>query len=293
MVKMIRETFAERVRRSSKLKRLTEDLEKISNLKVHFFGVGDKEVFLPPCYAHSPICRTLNEKSRGAKLCTRVRNRLLEEATHQTVVAPCVAGTRFLAVPVTSSVGLLGHLVVAGFYSSPLTLLEVNRIRHLLEREGFRIAPGDVTRLGEKTRVVELSREESLRRILEMAAGFLVKELSLELFADGGDLPEPLRKACAYIREHFQDDPTVEEVARVAGYSTSHFSRLFHARTGLRFKEYLIEVRLQEVRRRLRETPDPITQIALDAGFGTLSQFNRQFLAHYRISPREYRRKYH
>jgi AraC-like DNA-binding protein len=74
--------------------------------------------------------------------------------------------------------------------------------------------------------------------------------------------------------------------------SASHFSRIFHARTGLRYKEYLNEVRLKYVRQQLREHDTPVTEIAFDAGYHTLSQFNRQFKAHYGTTPREYRKLY-
>lgn len=292
VVQPIRKTFAERVRRSSILSQLIRDLERVSGIHIQFFPVEEEESFPPPCYAHSPLCRTLNERAAGTRLCSRAKGRFLEQAREGFLMDRCVAGTVFCAVPVPSSLGLLGHLVVAGFYSSPLTLPEVNRVRHLLEREGLRLPPTDVMRLGEKTRIVEPQRVESLRRLLEMAAGYLVKELSLELFLEGEDLPAPIRRACAYIREHFGEDPTQEEVAAIAGYSASHFSRVFHARTGLRFKEYVNEVRLQYVRRQLRETSESITTIAMAAGFRTISQFNRQFQLHYKLSPREYRKKY-
>jgi len=140
--------------------------------------------------------------------------------------------------------------------------------------------------------VVSPQRQASLRRLLEITAGYLVKALSLELFQKGGDLPESIQRACHLIRQRFKEDPSQETVARAVGLSPSHFSRLFHARTGLRYKEYVNEVRLQYVRRELRERDTPVTQIALDAGYHTLSQFNRQFKGHYGVAPREYRKRY-
>ena len=123
-----------------------------------------------------------------------------------------------------------------------------------------------------------------------MSAGYLVKELSLELFQEGEDLPGSIKRACQLIRERFHEDPSQGEIARAVGLSTSHFSRVFHRRTGLRFKEYVNEVRLQKTRRDLREGDEPITRIAFDAGFRSISQFNRQFKSHYGQSPREYRK---
>ena len=85
---------------------------------------------------------------------------------------------------------------------------ETNRVRHLLERGGVRLEREEIARLCGRTSVVPPSRVEALRRMLEMAAGYLVKELSLELFQAGEDLPPSIKRACQLIREQFRDDPS-------------------------------------------------------------------------------------
>ena len=40
---------------------------------------------------------------------------------------------------------------------------------------------------------------------------------------------------------------------------------------------------------RLSATRDPITDVALDSGFGDLSTFNRRFRAVFGVSPRQFR----
>ncbi len=203
-----------------------------------------------------------------------------------------MAGTVLCAVPIRASVGLLGYLVVAGFYEARPSSRETNRVRHLLERGGVRLGREEIARLCGRTGVIPPLRVESLRRMLEMAAGYLVKELSLELFQAGEDLPVSIKRACQLIREKFRDDPSQEEIARAVGLSTSHFSRLFHRRTGLRYKEYVNEMRLQQTRQDLRESEESITSIAFAAGYRSISQFNRQFKGHYGLSPREYRKRH-
>lgn len=292
MPRIIREAFMERIRRSSVLAELLRDVSEVAGLKIHFYGSSGETGFAPPCYEHSALCRRLNQQRSGAALCESARMHLLEEASGRTVTRSCVAGTAVCAVPIPSSAGLLGYLVAGGFYGSKPTLPDENRVRHLLERNGFALSPGEIARLCERTTVVSPPRQASLRRLLEIAAGYLVKELSLELFQQGGDLPESIQRACHLIQKRFKEDPSQETVARAVGLSSSHFSRLFHARTGLRYKEYVNEVRLQYVRRELRERDTPVTQVALDAGYHTLSQFNRQFKAHYGVAPREYRKRY-
>lgn len=292
MPMIIKEAFVDRIRRSTVLAGVLRDLSAVSGLNIHFYGATRENEMIQPCYEQSALCRRLNQRAQGAQLCASACMRLLEEAAKGSVAQICVAGTAVCAVPVPSSVGLLGFLVAGGFYASVPTLPERNRIRHLLERQGLRFAPEELAYLTERTSVVSVDRQESLRRLLEITAGYLVHALSLELFQKGGDLPEPIRRACLMIRERFREDPGQATIARAVGMSVSHFSRVFHARTGLRYKEYLNEVRLKHVRQQLREHDTPVTEIAFDAGYHTLSQFNRQFKAHYGTTPREYRKHY-
>ncbi|MFP4165898.1 MAG: helix-turn-helix domain-containing protein [Opitutales bacterium] len=292
MSNFIRETFAERIRRSAVLSRVLKDMAEVSGLKVHFYGCTERSEFCPPCYELSPVCRRLNQGERGRQLCEASRRRVLEDASKETVEHTCAGGTVVCAAPLASSAGLLGHLVAAGFFRSTPGLNDINRTRHLLERNGIFISPPELMDLAARTPVLETNRLEALRRVLEMASGYLIKELSLELFQRGGDLPESIQRACLLIQERFQDDPPQEEIARAVGLSTSHFSRLFHRRTGLRYTEYMNEVRLQYARRELRERNAPVTQVAMDAGYRSISQFNRQFKSHYGVSPLRYRKGY-
>ena len=292
MPRIIREAFAERIQRSTVLQSVLTDLGELSGVKVHFFESSRSSELIPPCQAHSPLCRRLNQSGPGRDLCRSACLRFLEDARENTLEKRCLAGTVFCAVPIRSSVGLLGFLVAAGFYEARPAARERNRYRHLFERAGVHLAPAEIEKLCGATKTFAPERTASLRHMLEIAAGYLVKELSLELFRKGGDLPKPILRACQLIRERFKDDPAQEEIARAVGLSTSHFSRQFHRRTGLRYNEYVNEVRLQETCRALRETDHPITQIAFDAGFRSISQFNRQFKRHHGTSPRDYRRRH-
>jgi AraC-like DNA-binding protein len=288
--RIIRQTFAGRIRESEALRVVLADLREVAGMDIRFCEASP-EGMGPPCGGNSALCGRINRTEAGRTLCRSASLQFLERARESTVEGCCVAGTHFCAVPLRSSAGLLGYLVAAGFYAVRPEPREVNRVRHLLERGGVRLGREEVARGCARGVVVGVVRRQALRRTLEMAAGHLVQELSLELFQKGGDLPPSIKRACQLVRERFREDPAQEEVARAVGLSAGHFSRLFHRRTGLRFKEYVNEVRLQQTRQDLRESDEPITQLAFGAGFRSLSQFNRQFKRHHGMSPREYRRE--
>jgi AraC family transcriptional regulator len=84
---------------------------------------------------------------------------------------------------------------------------------------------------------------------------------------------------------------TLGSLARKAGLSRYHFLRTFERLTGLTPHQYVLRGRLREAARRLAVERGRVTDIALDCGFGDVSNFNRAFRAEFGVSPRGYRRQ--
>lgn len=78
-------------------------------------------------------------------------------------------------------------------------------------------------------------------------------------------------------------------LAREAGLSRFHFLRIFERLTGQTPHQYLVRWRLREAATRLASESAKILEIALDCGFGDISNFNRAFRAEFGVSPRAYR----
>jgi AraC family transcriptional regulator len=78
-------------------------------------------------------------------------------------------------------------------------------------------------------------------------------------------------------------------MAALAELSEFHFSRVFKQSTGLSPSHYFIRMRMEEARRLLSETGDPIIQIALAVGYGSPSHFAAVFRKHTGVSPSTYR----
>ena len=78
-------------------------------------------------------------------------------------------------------------------------------------------------------------------------------------------------------------------LAREAGLSPFHFLRTFERLTGLTPHQFVLRVRLREAAMRLAVEPGKVLDIALDCGFGDVSNFNRAFRAEFGVSPRAYR----
>jgi AraC family transcriptional regulator len=87
-------------------------------------------------------------------------------------------------------------------------------------------------------------------------------------------------------------DTSLARLAEEANLSPYHFLRVFQSVTGVTPHQYVLRTRLRLAAVRLATTLDRVSKIALESGFGDLSNFNRTFRAEFGASPRAYRRQY-
>lgn len=122
----------------------------------------------------------------------------------------------------------------------------------------------------------------------------LVKNGDLSL-SSGGTQPSSearVTRALRMIERHIHDgiDVRIETLAIEAGLSPYHFLRTFERVTGTTPHQYILRMRLREAGMRLAAEPEKILDIALDCGFGDVSNFNRAFKSEFGVSPKVYRK---
>lgn len=100
-----------------------------------------------------------------------------------------------------------------------------------------------------------------------------------------------LKKAIGHIQEHYAKRVTVEELARTANMSKSHFCVFFKANTGMSPVEYLIRHRINEAVALLKNSDCSITEIASRVGFDNVSYFIKTFKGHNGFTPSELRKR--
>jgi AraC-like DNA-binding protein len=99
-----------------------------------------------------------------------------------------------------------------------------------------------------------------------------------------------MQVAKRFIETHYNEpDLSLEKVAGRAGFSRSHFSRLFRKEFGSTFADYLAGLRLEAARRLLRDTSNSIAQVALASGFADPDYFCRVFKKATGMSPSAFR----
>ena len=92
-----------------------------------------------------------------------------------------------------------------------------------------------------------------------------------------------------YISEHIDEPLNREVLAAVAGFSVSHFHRIFTDYIGENIASYVRRVRMVRAGQKLRMGAVDITEVALAAGYDTHAAFGKAFKQQFGLSPSEFR----
>lgn len=100
---------------------------------------------------------------------------------------------------------------------------------------------------------------------------------------------ERLKPAMEQIGKSFRQHIEIKDLAGKCFTSEANFRKLFHRVFSCSPREYISRLRLNLAASILKNSPDPVSQIAEKCGFYNISNFNRQFQHHFGCSPRQYR----
>ncbi len=98
-----------------------------------------------------------------------------------------------------------------------------------------------------------------------------------------------LEPAIQYIRDHFHEEISLDQLSALCSMSSSHFIRSFSKYLNRTPHEYLLSYRLQQSKQQLLTTNDSIEVIAERCGFNSASHFARAFRKSNNLSPSEFR----
>ena len=98
-----------------------------------------------------------------------------------------------------------------------------------------------------------------------------------------------------YIDAEYHNKPDVNVVAEKVNLTTPAFCRYFKKHTGRKFISFLNEVRINEACKNLvsGKKADCISGVAYNAGFNSITNFNRVFKSVVGSSPKDYVNTYH
>ncbi|MEA4889376.1 MAG: AraC family transcriptional regulator [Clostridiaceae bacterium] len=101
---------------------------------------------------------------------------------------------------------------------------------------------------------------------------------------------EAISCAIQYVDEHYAQEITIDEAARISMLSQSYFRYLFKQITHRTFTEYVQNLRINKAIDLLRSRRDmKIIDICYSVGFNNVSHFNRTFRQETGVSPKAFR----
>jgi signal transduction histidine kinase/DNA-binding response OmpR family regulator/ABC-type sugar transport system substrate-binding protein len=106
----------------------------------------------------------------------------------------------------------------------------------------------------------------------------------------GAETRRIVRKAVAYLHEHYADPISRGDVASYVGLSESHLTRCFRQEMGVTPIVYLNRYRVRQAKALLKAGDKSITEVAMEVGFSDSHYFARVFRREAGVSPRAYQR---
>lgn len=182
-------------------------------------------------------------------------------------------------------------------FANLLGLTEFDSIKRLLQncKYGLHFKNSDAV----KEKIISLPGKTGYEKITDLIwiLGQLAKQKGTRLASAEYDISQAksneqrINQVCTYLEENFSKPITISNAAAIINISQSAFCKFFKRTTGKTFSDYLNDIRIGYACYQLIETDKQISTIARNAGYDSISYFNRVFIKKKNSSPREFRKE--
>lgn len=258
-------------------------------------GIRAAESFRAPLHDSkqaNAFCRLMAATNKSCAACLQLQQKLADSASNEAKTEQCYAGLTESAVPIRVGETVLGYLQTGQVMMQKPSNAQFRRVSTDLAFDKQANA-GELKEAYFNTRVVQKKQYDAVVRLLSIFAAHLSAR-SNQLVTQEATAEAPvITRARAFIAEHFSEEIALTDVARAVNTSPFYFCKLFKAATGLTFTDYLARVRVETVKQILLNPHKRVSEAAYEAGFQSLSQFNRVFRRIAGESPSTFREKLH
>jgi len=237
------------------------------------------------------FCTLMAKNNKTCAACLELQQRVEDEASFGTRTLECPAGLCESAVPIRVGDKVLGHLQTGQVFLQAPSKEGFRRVARQLDERATAAERKQLETAFFQTRVIPRRQYESVIMLLTVFAKHL-SSLSNQVMLQEASAENPvIARARTYIAEHQAEDLSLQTVAQAVHVSEFHFCKLFKRSTGLTFTDYLARTRVETVKALLLNPHKRVSEAAFEAGFQSLSQFNRVFHRITGEAPRAYRER--
>jgi len=256
-------------------------------------SVGSFHPPFPNAKNANPFCRLLAGDNKSCAACLRLQQQVEDASIGEARTLECFAGLSESAVPIRVGQQVVAFLRTGQVLLRRPTERRFRRSLRRLEEMGAVVNRTELEKAYFATRVCSKTQYNSILRLLTLIAQHL-SSLSDQLTVQqaAGELPA-VAQARAYIAQRQTEEISLGDVAKAVNMSAFYFCKIFRKVTGLTFVDYLAHLRVESVKRYLLNPHKRISEAAFQAGFQSLSQFNRVFRRIAGEAPTAYRGRLH
>lgn len=106
------------------------------------------------------------------------------------------------------------------------------------------------------------------------------------------DTLEYVNTVLEYVKCHYNEPITLEEIAKYTGFSPYYFTRFFKRNTGKTFVQFLNEYRISQAKFILINEKVPVSEVADRSGFSNIKTFHHVFKKTVGCSPMQYQKQF-
>lgn len=237
----------------------------------------------------NPFCSLVAQKEGGCGGCMEMQKKLVSHANDKSSTLECFAGLHDTIVPLRAGGRVVGFLQTGQVaLGSPERLTEqFDRIAPHLQDQP--LTSGELKTAYVKTPVFPESQYKAIVHLLELL-GEQLSTLANRIAVEETTTESPIvAGAKRHIHDHLTSPLSLTEIAGKLNVSTFHLCKTFHKATGMPFKKYLAQARIERAQDLLSAPGLRIRDVALQCGFGSVAHFNRTFRRIVGLSPRIWR----
>ena len=265
--------------------------QQATSLPVELVPSSELTRFFSSKRRENAFCRLMAQFPGSCTACEQVHTQLQQQTADSLVPQTmfCFAGLAEFAVPVVVDGQHVATLLGGQVFQRKPTQAQFARLAQHLRAWGLHSELSRAEKLFFQTRVIARTQIQASVQLLVIFTKLLAEDINRNLLATHVHDRPCITSAKSFILAHASEPLHLRDVAEYLHVSTNYFSKFFKKATGMGFSEFLARARVEIAKKSLADPVLLINEVASEAGFGSLSQFNRIFHRHAGCSPSAYR----